>query len=786
MSVRKFNTVVLLALLAVVAAFVLGVGRRGLFDVIEPFHIYTNWNALVNPETADVRWPWRGLVTSAWPGTKAGRALAITRMRLPGDLKEREAAAARYVEEYRRAVREFPDLRPIIVPQLYSTAAHYHEEAPRSSPPFRAHYQAMDRILWPVTIEELTLLSDEEPDNSAWSILLHYAELNEAVREPTPQPAYVPNRPWTVTYEVVDTAALARVRTMVQHHAEWKRMDDRARERARLQVEALQERGFPPAFCGYWARGAVMLPVASCAQGLARRMQFLGYKALFRGDREEAHLWFDAIISLARSMLVKDASPGQAMIASTIANLGHDGLGDWYALQGDFFGATRHRNAVREASRAWEEYGFSLRAREAFIHSPAPKAGAFATAILLSAGTLAGAIVALVSWLVLIVWYALERREQRRHQSPVPDVPWGWRDALWAVAVAAGLIVVLVVVAFGAGLRPMRVEQLLPLIPAVLLAVPAFLAGVTCRRVWRRMVAAGGTGRASPLWTVLAIVMLITLVVLVVSGQPLPIDLGYWLVVGLFFAMPVIGGLLIHRAWEAARGVSAADRPPRLWPALAMMFILAAAVITVAQWPAFPEVFARVRSLVVFGLLVVAGVAAGRVRERLRRPGRWGRAPWAGAAAVLLGVASVIVLIVAYMPLSFAGLVLTDNAGPIDVGTVLAPLAVEAALAGLLAILIGALRRARGPQPWGERAIRTGWLVRTFAVATLVLTLAFAGSWPLLRAASDDFWRSAGRTGDAGLAYRLGPGWVNKYFAATLAPDTQPAAPPTDVSTSQP
>jgi hypothetical protein len=453
--------------------------------------------------------------------SKAARALRF----LTGCGGESEKAA-RWLAEYRDLTAAYPDLRPVLAARLFQEAlgAREHAADTDAGRATSTRWMALYNVIGPTALDEVAALRHEEPDNALWPVFLLMWELNGALQQvqnrtgETPPPI---DRLAGSTFVTRDPQALRRARELAQQHATWESADWQAARQMDLQLEFARERGLGP---GRMVQViGTLLPHLAHLRHNHRQCLFLGYEALTQGNRDEARLWFETGLAIGRLSIRPNNCLVETLVSVLVLQSGYDAMRDWHASGGDFLSASRmgrQSDRVASASKAIQQAS-----RERFAGGLFPKADmqrvtAAGFTMLTAAGA---AVVCVLVTIVAAVHLAVERRGQRRAGAPAPPVRWRLGDTLWTAGVAL-LPVLLFAVALAC--FPPEVtgdygKSLALLAGSVALAAATLLAGLSCRRAWTRIRAAGGAGSASPLWPLLALVGVGLLAALVLLGDRL-------------------------------------------------------------------------------------------------------------------------------------------------------------------------------------------------------------------------------------------------------------------------
>jgi len=502
MSTRRFCLVILLFIIVLVALF-------GLMASRHPFHMPRADRVRQVPEGRF----WEQTIRPKSEASKAGRAVAWLDTELTRETVSETTASAR-LAEYRTLTADFPDLRPGLAEFLYNEAEDCQAYTRTRYDDVRqqAKYEAALKVLGPAAVAEVRALCEIEPENALWPVLLFSWELGDALEWDPEAPEGPRGQWWFYGFEPGDPEALDRARGLARQHARWKRMRGHWQDWRILEPKSARKRGFLRAVSERSASVKALLPLLSQMRETWRRCLFLGYEALQRGDRDEARLWFEATLSIGQALVAEDSLLVEVLVAMLVLDGGHMAMSDWHASVGNFIGAGRHKWARRRVIRAarvmrrrrdrdwWMAMGVPLEVGRRFIASTYVTATAMVAALI-------GAVV----WLGSALWLLFEKRRQRRLAAPVRSVPWRFVDTLRTAALTATplLVFATVLVCFPPNPNDNRSGfQTMPAAAAVVVGTLLLVAGVTCRRVWQMLRAAGALDRSSRLWSVLRVLTL--------------------------------------------------------------------------------------------------------------------------------------------------------------------------------------------------------------------------------------------------------------------------------------
>jgi len=540
--------------------------------------------------------------TDRWRAVLARRLGAA-----PATSARTEEGAQAWLDEYRELVAQDPDLRAVLVLRLadraFTLRGRVHNLL-RS--PLQAERDALT-ILSPAALEEIHAMRSTDPENAVWPILLLAWELGGALERVRDLPDdRGPPGQWWQTFRMRDPQALHRATALARQHSQWTQADWQLNRQSDLIREAVKDLDLGPYEETAGLR-AMLVPGLNQMRGIHRRCIFLGYESLQRGDREEARLWFETSLAVGQSRVSSDNLLIEALVEVLIVGETCSALRDWEAGGGDFLAAGR---MAKRRTQVLSVYKPMTQHRHRFAFGAAMQA-LMASAYTMGSSAAAAALCALVSFAAL-GHLAAERRVQRRTALPVPDLRWRVLDTFWiaAVAVTPALLLTAVLICFrlalGPGASPNLNLSVNLVVVAVAMAVPTLLAGLSSRRIWRRLQEAGGTGKPSVFWPVLVWTVLIVLAAIIFLGRPLgltghptqagppaggvviPLVLGATLVGVAGFAFSAIRAI-------ARRGPSVAERAARTaWVVRAftlatlvlVLFTLSAALITADRFDA--------------------------------------------------------------------------------------------------------------------------------------------------------------------------------------------------------
>ena len=425
-----------------------------------------------------------------------------------------------WLDRYEELTTEHPDLRSILAVDLYAVAWDVVHEAELYPEDFDGdEADTLSRR----AVREVEALRGREPENALWSVLLLHHHLAQALPESIDLLAKSesPGQHWT-SYSIADTQALRRARVVARDHETWETIDAHWRDRVALVTERLRELGSGPTVADALASNQTPDPLPALMRGISRRLNFLGYDAL-RADRpDEARTWFEAIRRMGEAVGRPDSPSYHVLTMVLVLNQAHTGLADWWARRGDVLRAGQHHKALYDLQAIFIDLRGQPTEQDLLTEGYFSSFKRLMIATVYMVSILILPCIAAAFWLLTVFWLVWESYRRRRQGAERIHVPWRLADTIWlAVVVVAPLLLFALCIDT---LKPEDVGgSIWGLGPTVMFGVPLLVLGLACRRAWQRLRELGHMGRSSPLWLLLALVMVGAAGYVIISGSQIPL-----------------------------------------------------------------------------------------------------------------------------------------------------------------------------------------------------------------------------------------------------------------------